>query len=288
MSEEDWITPEKPVYVLCNPPEEERKDFRWGLLWGNGDPNLANLLPADYWAVVKVNSYREVDLKGSRCVEFKDYEIVFRGSRVEAVNTLVSLGADPARISLDMDVKDNASAARTRSYGTSIVAGDGFAYTGACGYAKAGAGGIARTGEAGYAKAGDGGLAIVEGKRFGEAIAGDRGIAIGEERFKILTVGNGGTAIATNGKVSVGHESVGIALSGEWVIGGDESIVIGDIVSGGPGSVLISKNLVLDPKTDEYERQVACGIVGRDGIRPWVQYTVKDGVLVQLKEETNE
>jgi hypothetical protein len=52
--------------------------------------------------------------------------------------------------------------------------------------------------------------------------------------------------------------------------------------------VLIARNLVFDPVADTTEWQIACGIVGHDGIRSWVQYTVKDGVLVQLKEETDE
>jgi hypothetical protein len=283
MSDENWITPDKPVYALCDPPGEDDA-FRWGLLWGRGNPGRANLGWDNHWAVVKITSYRESP--ADECIEFKDYELVFEGGRVEAVNKLISLGADPAGISLEIEVREDASVALTGFYGTSIVAGDGFADAGACGYACAGAGGLARVYESGTAVAGDRGLAIVEGKRYGSATAGDRGIAIGEGRFKRLSVGDGGVAIASSGRLWLGDGGVGIGDA--EIFGREESIAIGGTVYGGPGSVLIARNRVLDPETDEYKWQVACGIVGRDGIRPWVQYTVQDGVLVQLKEETDE
>jgi len=283
MNDENWITPDQPVYVLCKPPEDNDV-FHWGLLWGCGNPGRAHLRCDNHWAVVKVASYRK--LLAFECIEFKDYELVFEGDRVQSVAQLVSLGADPAAISVKIEVRDDASLARTGFYGTSIVAGDGFADAGACGYACAGAGGIARVDEAGTAVAGDRGLAIVEGKRYGTAIAGDQGIAIGEGRFKQLSVGNGGVAIASSGKIWLGDEGVGIG--GTEIFGRENSIAIGEFVSGGPGSVLIARNLVFDPVSDTTERQMACGVVGRDGIQPWVQYTVKDGVLVRLGEETDE
>jgi hypothetical protein len=80
---------------------------------------------------------------GGRCVEFKDYETVFEGGRIEAVNLLISLGADPAGISLEIQVKDDSSVIQTRDYGTSVVADDGIARTGVWGYARAGVRGIA-------------------------------------------------------------------------------------------------------------------------------------------------
>jgi hypothetical protein len=283
MSDENWITPDKPVYVLCGPPDEDDA-FRRGLLWGRGNPGRANLGSENHWAVVKIISY--CDWPAHEYITFKDFDLVFEGDRIEAVNKLISLGADPAGISLEIEIREDASVARTGFYGTSIVTGDGFADAGASGYACAGAGGLARVYESGTAVAGDRGLAIVEGKRYGSATAGDHGIAIGEGRFKRLSVGDGGVAIASSGRLWLGNEGVGIGDA--EIFGREESIAIGGTVYGGPGSVLIARNRVLDPETDEYKWQVACGIVGRDGIRPWVQYIVKDGVLVQLKEETDE
>jgi hypothetical protein len=64
MSDENWIVPETPVYVLCNPPEDEDRGYRWGLLWGSGDPSLAHLQSFDYWAVVRVKSCRDMELGG--------------------------------------------------------------------------------------------------------------------------------------------------------------------------------------------------------------------------------
>jgi hypothetical protein len=286
MSDENWITPEKPVYVVCNPPEDGHPS--WGLMWGHGSPSLAHLQAVDHWVVAKVVSYRDVELRGERCVEFEDHEIVFEGRRSEAIDALIALGADPAQVSPQIQIKQDASVAQTGNFGTSIVVADGFADTGACGYAETGDRGIARTGEGGYAKAGNGGMAIVQGKRYGTAVAGDRGIAIGEEQFKYLSVGDGGVAIAANGKVSIGSQAIGIVRSGEWVSGGHECIAIGEVVSGGPESLLISKRWDYDFEDDKGKMHIACGVVGRDGIEPWRKYTAKDGVLVKLKETSDE
>ncbi|HZQ39579.1 MAG TPA: hypothetical protein VFA87_02260 [Rhizomicrobium sp.] len=283
MSDKDWITPDTPVYVLCKPPEEADVPHM-GLLWGRGDPGDVSMCWHDRWAVVKVASYRESTNRQS--IEFKDHELIFEGDRAESVEKLISLGADPAAISIEIQVREGASMARTGFCGTSIVTGDGFADAGACGYARAGAGGIAKVGESGTAVAGDGGLAVVEGKRHGNAIAGNRGIAIGEGRFKRLSVGDRGIAIAASGRIWLGDGSVGIGDSETF--GRNNCIVIGSTVSGGPGSVLIARGGAYNSETDEYETYIACGIVGRDGIQPWVQYGVKAGHLVPVEEAGNE
>jgi hypothetical protein len=282
MNDENWIKPDQPVYVLCPPPEEENA-FHTGLLWGRGDPRGASLCWSDRWAVVKVASYRESS--DQKFIEFKDHELIFEGDRAESVDTLISLGADPADISIEIQIREDASVARTGFCGVSIVAGDGFADAGACGYARAGDGGIAKVDASGTAVAGDDGLAIVEGKRHGTATAGNRGIAIGAGRFKRLSVGEGGIAIAASGKIWLGDNSVGIGDS--EIFGRKDCIAIGSIVSGGPGSLLIARRGEYNSETDEYEKFIACGVVGRDGIQPWVQYTVRAGVLVPVVEEAS-
>jgi len=300
MSDENWIVPDAPAYVLCNPPE---KGSLKGLLWGHGDPYFAGLQSYDYWAVAKVGSYREIEEKGRRCVEFKDHETVFEGTRVEAIKTLISLGADPARISLEVTVKDvaekfsyHAAYVRTGDCGTSIVADYGIARTGRRGHAAARWDGIdlidmlgciAWADRAGYAQAGDGGLAVIGGG--GTAIAGDGGIVVGLEGLDKLFAGKGGKAVShAGGKIWVGDRGIGICRSSGTVYGGNDSIVIGELVSGGTGSLLVARK-----RTSGGEWQVAYGVVVKDGIQPGAKYTVEDNRLVertneQLEEELNE
>jgi hypothetical protein len=301
MSDGNWIVPDAPAYVLCNPPE--KASTTKGLLWGQGDPDFAGLQSYDYWAVAKVGSYRETEEKGRRCVEFKDHETVFEGTRVEAIKTLISLGADPARISVEVQVKDasekfnDAAYARTGDCGTSIVAGFGIARTGHRGHATATCDGIdlidmlgcvAWAGANGYAEAGDGGLAVVDGLGAGTAIAGNGGIAIGQDGFKRLFVGRGGKAVTDiGGKVWVGDHGIGICRLSGTVYGGNESIVIGEVVSGGVGSLLVARKRVYSGNSEPVW-QVAYGFVGRDGIRAGVRYTVKENELVQKTDEEEE
>lgn len=61
-------------------------------------------------------------------------------------------------------------------------------------YAKQKSGTITITAAA-YSMAGARGVAISLGKRHGEALAGDCGLAIGHGRYKILRAGRGGAAI---------------------------------------------------------------------------------------------
>ena len=160
MSNQDWIRPETPVYVLCNPPEADATIK--GLLWGNGDPELARLQSDDYWAISKTHCYRRIDDQGRHCVEFKDYDAVFEGGRAEAISTLINLGADPTRISLDVRIKDDSSFVRTGDYGTSVTGERGVARAGRRGYAAAGNEGVAWAEHAGYAEVGDEGVAITD------------------------------------------------------------------------------------------------------------------------------
>ncbi len=203
MSDEDWIVPETPAYVLCNPPE--KGSATKGLLWGQGDPKLAHLHSYDYWAVVRVQSYCETENEGRRCVEFKEGETVFEGARTEAINILINLGADPARISVEAQTRDDPVKFRDGPY----------VRTGDCGTSIVPDYGTARAGQPGHAAAGEEGIAWA---------------------------GLGGNA----------------------------------------------RDIIFNSETDECERPIACGVVGRDGIQPWVQYTVRGGVLVRVKEEDDE
>jgi hypothetical protein len=286
MSDGNWIVPEAPAYVLCNPPE--KGSTTKGLLWGQGDPTLAVLHSYDYWAVVRVQSYYETENEGRRCVEFKEGETVFEGARTEAIKILIKLGADPARISVEVQIRDDpvkfrdGPYVRTGDCGTSIVPDYGIARAGLLGHAAAGEEGIAWAGMGGNAHVGVGGLAIVGGG--GMATAGNGGTAIGSSGLNKLFVGRGGVAITgPSGRIWVGDRGIGISRRSGTVYGGSESIVIGEIVSGGAGSLLVARKLISDDGSTR-EWQVAYGIVGQDGIRPWAKYTVEDNRLIERSD----
>jgi hypothetical protein len=305
MSEENWTVPETPAYVLCNPPAQG-SDHK-GLLWGNGDPEFALLQADDYWAVVKVRCYREIEEKGRRCVEFKDHETIFEGTRADAIKTLIGLGADPARISVELQIKEAAEKfnyapvyIRTGDCGTSIVTDHGIARAGRRGHATAKCDGIdlidmlgciAWAGPHGRAEAGDSGVAIIGGSGTGTAIAGDGGMALSPGGgFQKLLVGKAGKAVTEfAGNIWVGDFGIGVCKRTGTVYGGSESIVIGELVSGGPGSLLVARKRT----HPDGEWQVAYGVAGKDGIKPNTKYTVEDNRLVertdeQLQEEIEE
>lgn len=296
MNNGNWIAPHLPAYILCNPPQKN-STIR-GLLWGEGDADLAQLQSYDYWAVVQARAYREIEENGRRCVEIKEHDMVFEGARAEAVRTLIALGADPARISVEVQVRAAAEKfsydgayLRTGDGGTSILTDYGIARAGRRGHASAKCDGIdlidmldgiAWAGSRGYAEAGDGGLAIIDAMGEGLAIAGIGGIAVARGAFHKLFVGRGGKAVAEiGGKIWVGDHGVGICQVSGTAYGGDESIVIGEIVSGGMGSLLVARKRAFEP--DAWE--VAYGIVGKDGIKAGAKYTVENNRLV---EKTNE
>jgi hypothetical protein len=303
MSDRNWIScPEAPVYVLCEPPDEslppnERGEHR-GLLRGKGDPWLAGLR-SPHWAVAKVPLYYEIESPYGGCVAFDVYEIVFEGKRPEAVRALIGHGADPAEISLEVEIEAGLPLSKTGNWGTSVVCAGGVARSGDRGYSAAGFKGIARTGDDGYAevashgiawaddggeaRADEGGVAIIDGDRYGTAYASDRGIAIGQGRYNFVTAGIVGIAISSiGGKVKVGNHGIAISRAGEGIVrGGEDSIVIGMTVSGGMGSLLVSRRWISD--TEAY--LVAFGFVGQNGLQPHVQYIASaDGLLVRTDE----
>ena len=282
MSDQNWITPEKPVYVLCNPPEEGRPT--WGLLRGQGSPSLAHLQAVDHWVVVKVISYRNVDLRGERCVEFEDHEILFEGRRSEAIDTLIGLGADPAEISPPIQIKPktrplrkpaasaplSSSCGRLRRYRRLRLCRDRRSWHRAHRRRWLCQSGPRRPGDCPRQALRNG------GSRRSRHHDWRRTIQVSG------SVGNGGVAIAANGKVRIGNQAVGIVRSGEWVSGGQECIAIGEVVSGGPDSLLIAKRWEHDPETGTSKTHIACGVVGRDGIepgggniRPWMVICIK-------------
>jgi hypothetical protein len=300
VSDKNWIScPDAPVYVLCEPldesvPPADRGEHR-GLLWGKGDPLLAGLR-SFVWAVAKVANYYEMESQYGGCVFFDTHEIVFEGKRQEAVRSLIDYGADPAEISVEVDIGAGLTVAKTGNWGTSVASSGGVAMSGDRGYAEAGFKGIARTNDAGYAEAAsrgiawadeggearadEGGVAIIDGDRYGSATASRRGIAIGLGRYNTVKAGEGGIAIAmSNGKVSVGDHGIAVSSRGDGeVYGGEHSIVVGRVVSGGLGSLLVSRRWI--PETNTVHTAFDC--VGQNQILPHVAYIAgADGILIR-------
>jgi len=271
----DWIFPSKPVCVLVD-SHFLSQGVCQGLLWGEGEPALFGS-NSYHWAVVEVRSYCE----GVASVTFGEYDIVFEGDRAGAVRTLIERGADPARISVQTDVKGSGGVAKTGSYGASIAGPHGIARTNERGVAKAGDHGLAWAGEDGWAEAGDNGVAIISGSGlFGEAQAGREAIAIALGSGKKVSAGAGGIAIAAGeGEALVADKGIAI---GRRASGSSHSIVIGEEVFGGEGSLLVSRR----PDPESGSDHVACGLVGQNGIKPYVTYIAKDGVLIEAEGET--
>jgi hypothetical protein len=286
MNDENWVRPETPVYVLCNPPETNANIK--GLLWGNGDPDLARLQSDDYWAISKTHCYRRIEEEGRHCVEFKDYEAVFEGGRAEAISMLINLGADRARISVEVHIKDDSSFVRTGDGGTSVAGDRGIARAGRRGYAAAGKQAVAWAEHVGYAEVEDGGVAITDNFGGGSAIAGDGGVAIGQGGFNKLFAGKGGIAVAQiAGKIWVGDHGIGVCRRSGTVYGGGASVVVGETVSGDMASLLVARRRV-DTGGGEHEWQVAYGFVGQAGIFPGRLYTVEDNRLIEKASEQDQ
>ena len=111
-------------------PTKECGNGLHGALWGNGDGSLLDWGSYAVWIVAGVDEW--IDLDGK--VKFPRADVVFAGTRADAIDRLVTLGATGAII------------------GGTATAGDG-------GTATAGDGGTATAGDYGTATAGYGGTA---------------------------------------------------------------------------------------------------------------------------------
>ena len=280
--EGDWITLTEPVYVLCDGenlasrPKDGDLDHR-GLLWGRGNPNLAGL-GDEPWAVVKVSSCYEIRKGHKTAVGFRDHDLVMEGTRRAALEALIHFGAQAEALTTALQVVDRGAVAQTPNWGTSIAGDFGIAKSGLVGRSEAGANGLAVTGDYGRAYAGEGGIAVVDAEDgYSIANAGHGGVAVGLGISSMLeiTAGDGGIAICRHfsGLCEAGDH--GIVVGGHVARAGANSIVIGEKVSGGPGSLLISRHRDFESGTLE----TATGVVGQNGIEPNVRYLAKNGVL---------
>ena len=206
----------------------------YGLLWGAGDWERANLGLSHVWAVVKVTSYSL--LSGARgAVEFDECEIVACGPRPLALKALIDLGADPAEFLFQFSEGEICSvgncgvAAATIDISPNQSHFSGIAESGDFGWSKSGLSGISKTGKGGFAQSRENGLAIageggvaevgdwgvaVSTHNHGMATAGLLGVAIGWGDDSLMTSGDGGIAIATGkSKAIAGQEGIAICLS---------------------------------------------------------------------------
>ncbi len=304
------ITVEKPVYVLCGydelPPgmpdgdrisasELGRSRGFYGLLWGAGDWVHANLGLSHLWCVVKVTSYSL--LEGARgVVEFNDCEIVACGPRPLALKALIDLGADSADFPFqfvegEICAVGNCGVAAAaidispmQSHFAGIAqSGDfGWSTSGLSGISKTGKGGFARSLEGGLAIAGEGGIAevanwgvAVNTHPHGIATAGFLGVAIGLGDDTLVTSGDEGIAVASGkSKAITGNKGISICLSSVASVGAT-GIAVGEVVEGDMGSLLIATKWSEATKSWEY----AVGVVGRDGLEPYITYHCADGAL---------
>ena len=178
---------EPKAYILrtCNADMSSRNGFIWpregavecpdwkatkecgnglhGALWGEGDGSLLDWSDGAVWVVAGVDEW--IDLDGK--VKFPRADVVFSGSRGDAVAMLVSLGATGAIIGGTATAGDYGTA--TAGDGGTATAGyRGTATAGDDGTATAGYRGTATAGDYGTATAGDGGtlcLSYFDGKR---------------------------------------------------------------------------------------------------------------------------
>ena len=142
-------------------PTKECGNGLHGALWGEGDGSLLDWSNNAVWIVAGVDEW--IDLDGK--VKFPRADVVFAGSRQDAIDKIVSLGATGAIIG-----------------GTATAGDGGTATAGYRGTATAGEGGTATAGNYGTATAGEGGMATAG--YYGTATAGNYGTA---------TAGEGGT-----------------------------------------------------------------------------------------------
>ena len=123
-------------------PTEECGNGLHGALWGEGDGSLLDWSSNAVWVVAGIEEW--IDLGGK--VKFQRAEVVFAGSRYEAVAEIIKRGATGAVI----------GGTAIAGYGGTATAGDrGTATAGDRGTATAGYGGTAIAGYGGTATAGD-------------------------------------------------------------------------------------------------------------------------------------
>ena len=194
-----------PVEAPDWKPTKKHGNGLHGWLYGEGEvtSSLYFNTPEAIWQVVEVNGY--IDLGDADTVKFHKGNVIFSGSRKEAVSIILEKYPDSACIGANK----TDSNVRVGDLGTANTGEGGFAVAGRYGIAKAGDKGIAKAGDRGIAESGKYGTSktgyygTATAGDFGTAIAGDGGTAMaGKEGFAtvgklgIVTIGNLGIAIA--------------------------------------------------------------------------------------------
>lgn len=314
LSTKYWVGP-TPIIILCNcdspdiresglvnifakvwDPDPRSPDGISGLLWGIGDPVAAGLGYGEDWALVSVMSYvvtAPLDEHGHPgAVKFRGGRTVFSGSRRQVLERLAAMGADRERLVGRVEICGPRGLARVGCNGAAQAAQEGWAFAssnseatagesgfaeaGLYGTATAGRDGIAIAGEGGTAVAGEGGVAISRGKRYGTAVAGFRGLALGDGRFKTVRAGSEGVALATEHgcRVSVGDDGVALGFGDIRAGRHGVAITLGGTVTGGDGCLLVARLRKADGSFD-----VRSALVGSNGVLPDIRYAVRNGAL---------
>jgi len=191
-------------------PEARCGNGLHGLLWGAGDGSLLNWDESARWMVVGINEWVEIDGK----VKAPEGHVVYTGDRDGAIQLLVTLGADPQKLTCGhVSIPGSKGVALVSGYrGTATAGESGTATAGNRGTATAGNWGTATAGESGTATAGNRGTATA-GYR-GTATAGLGGTATAGESGT-ATAGNRGTATAGLGGKSAAND-LGVLLLKWW------------------------------------------------------------------------
>ncbi len=259
----------------------------FGLSWGEGDADAVGLDRAAVWLLVRVPAAVDVPtIDGCAVrgvVKFAAGTILFAGMREAVIGQISALGGDCTLLaSGSFSAAGKGRVAIAPREGSALVGPGGWAIApdgqharadaggiaiSSGGAAYAGRGGLAMAFNAGIATTDDHGVAVSDGKRYGEAHAGDYGVAIGRGKFRRVTAGIAGAAISRGGEVAIaGEEGVAIGLDSEHVQAGANgvAVAVGGTVSGGDGCLLVA----IAP---DWSWTVTAR-VGVDGIVPYTRY----------------
>ena len=266
-----------------------------GLAWGRGDLVAAGLL-ARRWAVLEAPRAEISDLDGGQVVRVHSGRIVMEGERLEAIEALIERGADPAMLAVSWrqigpaDPISDFTFAEAPAGGVALAGRHGASRAGTGGMARSGFDGVAETAawgvslvdEGGEAHAGEHGVAIVDGERFGAAIAADHGVAVGRGRYNTVRAGDHGAAIAHGlGRAAAGDFGLAYCRLEEARVGAG-GVAVGRVVTGGPGAFLVA----LASPNDRSGAAYAIGVVGEGGIDADCPYRCEHGALCHVETHT--
>ena len=269
-----------PIVVKeWNPDPQAPGGFR-GLPWGVGDP-VAAFLDDPEWAVIRIDDpdgpipIPSVEGSGTSiaAVKFQTGTVFYWGDRRGAVETLIQHGAEPQRMSVRLALPGENGVADVGAYGVAVAGTSGMARGGERShvFVDSGYGGIAVSGHHGRAQAlCFHGIAIVG--EYGEANAGEEGLAASCDFGVRLSAGRGGVAIAIQsaGRIKVGVSGAAVALRGvERFEGASNSItVVRNAVPGRTRFRLAAGAMAVFCFSEQRGARFAVAHAGRGGIDP--------------------